>query len=78
MFTKAQYLSLAAAAVFISILVLSAMGTERYNKNREDNKQMMTFSVIGIIFSTFSLIGLGMYVKSGGRQAIMLAENVYA
>ena len=78
MFSKAQYLSLAAAAFFMSILVLSAMGAERYNKNNEDDKQMMSFSIIGIIFSTFSLIGIGMYVKSGGRQAIMLAENAYA
>lgn len=75
---KGQYKILAASAILVAILVLSSMGVDRYNKNKEDNKGMMTFSVIGLIFSLFSIVGLGMYVKSGSRQAIMLAENAYA
>lgn len=68
-FDKSQYKNLAALAVLVVILVLSSMGADRYNKNKEDNKGMMTFSVVGIVFSIFSIIGLGMYIKSGGREA---------
>lgn len=78
MFAKSQYLNLAGLAALMVILVLSSMGAERYNKNREDDRRMMTFSVVGIIFSLFGIIGLGMYIKSGGRQAIVLANDRYA
>ena len=71
---KSQYKNLAALAGLVVILVLSSMGADRYNKNKEDNKGMMTFSVIGIIFSVFSIIGLGMYIKSGGREGQIQLE----
>lgn len=71
-----QYKNLAALAALVTILVLSSMGIARYNKNEEDNKGMMTFSVIGMIFSLFSILSLGLYIKSGGSQDIIPTSDV--
>jgi hypothetical protein len=71
------YKNLIIMSCLLSILALSSMGVDRYNKNNEDNKSMMTLSVVGLVFSIMAAGSLGYYIISGGKEKMFLAESRY-
>ena len=59
----ANYKHLAALAGLVGILVLSSLNASRYDENKEGDKGLLAFSVIGILFSVVGVAMLGLHVK---------------
>ena len=58
-----NYKNLAALAALVGILVLSSLNASRYDENKEGDKGVLAFSVIGILFSVVGIALLALHVR---------------